>query len=98
MVEVTETQVLAYINELYNVHDKYFKEHYKYLESPKFYVMKGKKYMRIVKERGQKTVHCFLDAFGNIYKADSWKRPAKGIRGNILNDTYPLFGQEFYKK
>lgn len=31
------------------------------------------------------SAYCFIDMEGNIYKADGWKRPAKGIRGTIYN-------------
>lgn len=55
----------------------------------------GKKYIRIVAKKrdqqsgpylheGQRHVYCFLDHEGNIYKADSWKKPAKYVRGNVF--------------
>lgn len=48
----------------------------------------GKKYHRIVEHRDgrhdTRSVYCFVDAnSGAILKADSWKRPAKGVRGYI---------------
>lgn len=61
-----------------------------------FVLEKGRKYHRIVqdtlnKETGemfnQRSVAGFLDNDGNILKAAGWKGPAKGIRGNIFNDT-----------
>jgi len=59
----------------------------------------GPKNIRIV--RGEKwecnpeptngSVHCFIDAAtGNILKADGWKRPAKGVRGNIFKDDFDI--------
>jgi len=44
----------------------------------------GRKYTRIVATYGgQRSVYCFIDAEGNIYKAAGWKAPAKGIRANL---------------
>jgi len=49
---------------------------------------KGKKYYKLItenlydNERGG-SVYSFIDLEGNIYKAASYKAPAKGTRGNI---------------
>ena len=42
----------------------------------------GRKYVRIVvNAHGQRSVYCFIRLEdGAILKADSWKRPAKGVR------------------
>ena len=50
----------------------------------------GQKYIRIIAGRpdgGQRSVHCFLDYQGNIYRADGWKKPAKHIRGSVFDDN-----------
>ena len=49
----------------------------------------GKKYIRVVRDNyGQRSVHSFVDiTSGDVYKAASWKVPAKNIRGNVLNLT-----------
>lgn len=49
---------------------------------------KGPKFYRVYIESkdgggNDRSAYCFIDMEGNIYKADSWKRPAKGIRGNV---------------
>lgn len=47
---------------------------------------KGGKYYRVFTFEGEgrpRYAYCFIDMEGNIYKADGWKRPAKGIRGHI---------------
>jgi hypothetical protein len=50
----------------------------------------GKKYIKIVtwnhNNPDSRSVYCFLDRAGNIYKSSSWKAPAKHIRGNIFTD------------
>ncbi len=62
--------------------------------TPKHRAEIGKKYIRIVQfHRDSGSAFCFLDADGNILKADGWKRPAKGIRGNILNDPNYSIGK-----
>lgn len=44
----------------------------------------GAKYIKLLK---QNSVFCFIDAeSGDIYKAASYKAPAKGARGNIFED------------
>ena len=45
----------------------------------------GKKYIKLVKtnRNGQRSVYCFLDMDGNIYKSATWHAPAKHIRGSI---------------
>mgnify|MGYP004011643835 FL=1 len=53
----------------------------------KFYIEEGRKYHKIVMEyeTGQKSVHAFVDKkTGELYKAASFKAPAKGVRFNLL--------------
>ncbi len=52
-----------------------------------FEVQNGQKYARIiVNAHGSRSVYCFIDlSNGDILKADSWKKPAKGKRGSIWN-------------
>ena len=60
---------------------------------------RGKKYLRIVKSMpgGSRSVHSFVEvATGDIWKAASWKAPAKNFpRGNIYNDD-PTEGTNVY--
>ena len=46
---------------------------------------KGGKYTRVVQTDGpaHRSVFCFVDAEGNIYKPASWKAPAKGVRATL---------------
>lgn len=66
--------------------------HHKY----KYKVMQ--KYIKVIQcdYRGnESSVWCFIDFDGNLLKAESWNKPAKGIRGHIDNPIMEL-GQ-FYK-
>jgi len=53
------------------------------------YAEPGRKYIKLVVASGdQRSVYCFLDMEGNIYKAATWKAPAKYIRGSVFNPSY----------
>lgn len=49
--------------------------------------IKGPKYTKVISEYlngSSRSAYMFIDnSTGDIYKASSWKAPAKGIRGNI---------------
>lgn len=73
--------------------NEYFAKHYPRLVAPTFTANMGKKYFRIVTDTGrydyrgaiQRSVHCFVDLQGNVYKAAGWAAPAKGVRYNLFN-------------
>lgn len=49
---------------------------------------KGRKFLRVITAYGQhnRSVWGFVDvATGEIFKAASWKAPAKGVRGNLYD-------------
>jgi len=51
----------------------------------------GKKYIRIVESyHGSRSVYCFLDMEGNIYKSATWKAPAKHVRGSLFDKDFSL--------
>ena len=53
----------------------------------KFYIESGRKYHKIVMETESqsRSVHAFVDKkTGDVYKAASFKAPAKGVRYNLL--------------
>ena len=53
----------------------------------KFYIESGRKYHKLIMETevGSRSVHCFVDKkTGDVYKAASFKAPAKGVRYNLL--------------
>ena len=64
---------------------------------PEFYINTLRKYHKIImKDYNQNHVHLFVDKVtGDVYKAASWKAPAKGIRYNLLDDTSR---EEMYKR
>jgi hypothetical protein len=64
---------------------------------PEFYINTLRKYHKIImKDYNQSHVHLFVDKeTGDVYKAASFKAPAKGIRYNLLDDTSR---EEMYKR
>ena len=53
----------------------------------KFYIESGRKYHKIIMETGgnSRSVHAFVDKkTGEVYKAASFKAPAKHVRYNLL--------------
>ncbi|QDH49233.1 hypothetical protein PHYNN_76 [Pantoea phage Phynn] len=68
-----------------------------------FELTEGRKYHRMVrrdkwKDDGAITGGCaagFIDNEGNIYKAASWKAPAKTARGNLFTDSLGTDGSGF---
>ena len=55
--------------------------------APVFTVGEGRKYFKVIMSTsGSKSVHAFVDRDGNVYKAASYKAPAKGVRYNLLTD------------
>jgi hypothetical protein len=60
----------------------------------KFHIVESRKYLRIEQETGvnhdgsvtQKSIHAFIDKkTGEVYKAATWKSPAKHVRYNLLD-------------
>ena len=84
-------QFASRVQEMVN---KHFEERFPNLEPPTVTVKFGRKYAKVIKEsstgalgRTQKSVYGFVDAHtGDIYKAATWKAPAKHIRGSIFAD------------
>lgn len=96
-----------YIQEVKAANDAEWKRMGYTLPPPVFTLQHGSKYIRVVMSypdprnlevMTSSSAYCFLDGEGNIYKAESWKKPAKGIRGHIDNDKKPLLGYQFYNR
>lgn len=49
----------------------------------------GTKWVKIILEQSfdNRTVHCFIEPSGDIYKASGWSTPAKHSRGSIYNEN-----------
>lgn len=67
----------------------------------------GKKYYKIIRNDTQRSVHCFVNkTTGDVYKAASWKAPAKGVRFALLNvhscntcfEHCDIYGSYLYKR
>lgn len=56
----------------------------------------GKKYLRLVARRpgaDSGSAWCFVDAStGDVLKCDSFKRPAKGVRGTVFSADWAGYG------
>lgn len=54
----------------------------------------GRKYIRICAPSGPgRSAFCFVEvATGNVLKADGWKKPARGARGNIYAADFGGYG------
>jgi hypothetical protein len=75
--------------------NKHFREQFPNLTPPTISIKFGRKYAKIIKEQkgsrarevGQRSVYGFVDAHtGDLYKAASWRAPAKHVRGSIFAD------------
>jgi hypothetical protein len=91
----------GYMKELDDYHKAYYAKNYKNLKPPVFSYTEGQRFVKIIKadsEGVQKSVHCFVDYDGNIYKAAGWKVPAKGARGNLKDKKKPLDSKDFYRR
>jgi hypothetical protein len=86
LTESLKTQLANYIAQLEEAHPH-----------SGFHYTVGKKYIRIVEDwlGGQQSSFCFVDFQGNLYKAESWAKPALGIRGHIDRPILTLGG--FYR-
>ena len=65
-----------------------FKTHHPNSEPYKFYIESGRKYHKLIMEtgHGNRSVHAFVDQkTGEVFKAASFKAPAKIVRYNLLN-------------
>lgn len=84
-----DTALTAFVAAAQALVNKHFAESCPTLNPPRIEVGGGgKKYIRIAKVETTGSgcsVYCFVEReTGDVLKADSWKRPAKGTRGNIF--------------
>lgn len=56
-----------------------------------FVTEEGNRYIKVIMVNNQRSVHGFVDkSNGDLYKAKSWKSPAKGVRYNLVEDIEKL--------
>jgi len=82
----TQTTFHARLNGWLDLLDRISPEGYAYAIDPP---RKGQRYARVVMSinGGDRSVHAFYDLrTGDVYKAEGWKKPAKGVRFNLLDD------------
>ena len=54
-------------------------------------IKKGRKYFKVITEN---SVHCFVDVKnGNVYKPESYNKPAKHVRYNLLQDPQDCYNK-----
>ena len=54
-------------------------------------IKKGRKYYKVITEN---SVHAFVDVKnGNVFKPESWNKPAKHVRYNLLQDPQDCFNK-----
>ena len=89
-----ETRFAQYLETLQAHVNDYYTKSFPNLTPDKIDYTRGPKFIRVISARRaadgsviQRSVHTFLDLQGNIYKSESWKKPAKHIRGSIWADN-----------
>lgn len=76
----------------------------KFITSYHFELVAGRKFTKVLqspKLGTGRSVYAFVDADGNVYKAASYKAPAKGVRANLatLNmDNVDAYGSWLYAR
>lgn len=54
-------------------------------------VEEGRKYYKLVVVNGQTSVHAFVDKLtGDLYMPETWNKPAKHVRFNLVKDIEKL--------
>lgn len=88
---VFEQHLARFVEAAQAVIDDHRTAHCPMLERPVLSVAGGSKYIKIVRKEGGQgaSVHCFVSTVdGAVYKAASWKAPAKHARGNIFASDF----------
>jgi len=84
---VSPADLADFVASVQGVSDAYFAAKFPTLTVPVISSSKGRKFARIIRDTGsQRMVYCFVEmTTGDLYKAASWKAPAKNFaRGNIF--------------
>ena len=87
LVIVRNEQVYDYCLQLCDILDERFRQEFPTLNQT-FTVDKGRKYYRVWAIDNQKTIHCFVNIkTGDVFKPESYNKPAKHVRYNLLDDV-----------
>jgi len=85
---VTQENLDEFVAACQKLVDTYMQTKFPTLEPYVLYVMKGKRYARIVRSTSTSNhVFAFVDMTnGDVLKPASWKAPAKHARGNLFDE------------
>lgn len=86
MVEVFNNKTESYLKECAEKAGMSYEEYHS-IFNKRYEVEMGKKYLRIWYSQNDKSksIVMFVDEEGNILKPESYKRPAKGVRGHMTD-------------
>lgn len=86
MVEVFNNKTESYLKECAEKAGMSYDE-YRSIFNKRYEVEMGKKYLKVwySQNESSKSIVMFIDEQGNILKPESYKRPAKGIRGHMTD-------------
>ena len=90
---VTSADIAVFEARVQGAVDAYYGEKFPSLAVPFVGSMKGRKYIRVFKNDGtQRFVYGFIcRETGDLYKAASWKSPARNFtRGNIFDEALQI--------
>lgn len=87
-----DTAFSKFISNAQKIIDEHYKSTVPSLSPPKLSFERGRRYLRVIRNDSMgRSVHCFVEiGTGAILKAESWKRPARGVRGNIFDTDHGM--------
>lgn len=80
----------GFVNKVQTEVAKHYKEKFTMLTVPDMEVEEGSKFYKVVtNNHSQRSVYCFVNKqTGDIYKAATWRAPAKHVRGSIFDANF----------
>jgi hypothetical protein len=83
-LEAAMTDFLAFLQKLTT---DYYTQNFTNLTAPEFKIMRGQRYIRVVRDEGvSRSAFCFIDTGnGDILKPAGWNAPAKHARANLYD-------------
>jgi len=85
-----ETRMRGFVEKVQEETRKHYTEKYAILPIPVISVKTGSKFYAVWSYNGtQNSIYCFVDkSNGDIYKAATWRAPAKHVRGSIFDKNF----------